>query len=128
MTVAGEVVHADGTLIVGTRQSTTGILSRRSELRSLQGEIKEIERQHARLRGHCHELDSAIVQGEQLTQQMVAGHAQLTEQLGEVRLQAGSSQARLEQCSSQLQELASQRDAAAAESRTAADQSAEVPA
>ncbi len=120
VTIAGEVVHADGTLIVGTRQSTTGILSRRSELRSLQGEIEELERQHARLLAHCHELDSAIVQGEQLTQQMVVGHAQLTEQLGEVRLQVGSSQARLDQCSSQLQELASQHDLSVAESKTAA--------
>ena len=121
VTVSGEVVHADGTLIVGTRQSTTGILSRRSELRSLQGEIVEIGHQHSRLLKHCHKLESAIVKGELLTQQMAAGHTQLTEQLGEARLQAGSTHTRLEQCSSQLKELASQRDTAATESRTAVD-------
>ncbi|MEO2045360.1 MAG: chromosome segregation protein SMC [Pirellulales bacterium] len=121
VTVAGEVVHTDGTLIVGTRQATTGILSRRSELRSLQCEINEIESQHSSLLVKCRGLDSTIVKGEQLTQQMAAEHAQLTEQLGEARLQLSSSQVRLEQCLNQLNELAIQRDTAANASVEALD-------
>ena len=44
VTQAGELLAADGTLYVGPRHSTTGLISRRSELRVLDRQIAEIGR------------------------------------------------------------------------------------
>jgi len=51
VTLAGELVEADGTLVVGPAQAVTGLISRRSELRGLQGQLADLESdvQHARL-------------------------------------------------------------------------------
>jgi chromosome segregation protein len=56
VTTGGELLTADGTLIVGPRQAATGVLSRRSELRACREQVAELEKQlehhaaiHARL-------------------------------------------------------------------------------
>jgi chromosome segregation protein len=43
VTRAGEVVAANGTLLVGPRQFTIGLVSRRSELRALRRELSELQ-------------------------------------------------------------------------------------
>ncbi|HEY1435053.1 MAG TPA: AAA family ATPase, partial [Thermoanaerobaculia bacterium] len=47
VTLAGEVLEADGTLTVGAHQPEAGILSRRSELRDLRAEAEQVARQLA---------------------------------------------------------------------------------
>lgn len=113
VTVAGEVLNADGTLLVGPRQSTTGLLSRRSELRALQDEIQDMQRQHAYHSKHCQELETTIAEEEQTSQQLTTEHANLNKQLGKVQLRASSAQDRLERCQHQLDELDAKRNAAA---------------
>ena len=56
VTSDGELLAADGTLVVGPRQASAGLLSRRSELRACQEQLAELEKQlahqqsvHARL-------------------------------------------------------------------------------
>ncbi len=119
VTVAGEVLQADGTLLVGPRQAATGLLSRRSELRALQDEIEEMNRSHATHHTHCQELETAITRGEQVTQQLASQHAHLTKQLGEARLQTSSAQDRLDPCLRQLEEVSTSRDEAIAQSKSA---------
>lgn len=43
VTLAGEVVDADGTLVVGPRHGSASLISRRSELRALREQLVEIE-------------------------------------------------------------------------------------
>ena len=60
VTVVGEVVSADGTLTVGPRQTASGLLSRRSELRALVEEIEATELRHSQLElGYSH-LEQSI--------------------------------------------------------------------
>jgi chromosome segregation protein len=44
VTLAGELLEADGTLTVGTHHAETGILSRKSELRELRQQVAELDR------------------------------------------------------------------------------------
>src|SRR5690606_10549573 len=45
VTLAAEVVEEDGTVLAGSRRSTAGLISRRSERRALHQQIGELERQ-----------------------------------------------------------------------------------
>ena len=41
VTLAGELLEPDGTLIVGPRNVSTGLISRRSQLRAIQSQLEE---------------------------------------------------------------------------------------
>jgi chromosome segregation protein len=112
ITVAGEVVGPDGTLLIGTHQSTTGLLSRRSELRAIHEEITKLHQQHEQASKQCQDLEASIAAEERTALQLTAEHTHLTEQSNEVRLQTESAQNRRKQCADRLQELANQRDMA----------------
>ncbi len=65
VTLRGELLEPDGTLTVGTHHAETGILSRKSELRELRGEvtaldgrIAEVERDQADLRRRTGAIDA----------------------------------------------------------------------
>ena len=120
VTVAGEVLGADGTLLVGPRQSTTGLLSRRSELRALHDEIRETEQQHAQHLRQCKELEEVIAQAEQTTQQLAGEHAEMNKQLGKVQLRASAAEDRLDQCHRRMAELEQKRDSAREQIQSAA--------
>jgi chromosome segregation protein len=47
VTSDGELLSADGTLVVGPRQASAGLLSRRSEIRACQEQLAELEKQLA---------------------------------------------------------------------------------
>ncbi len=80
VTLAGEYLAPDGTLVVGPRQAATGIISRRSELRSLQGQMQQYESQ-------IQETQAALARG----QQRIAAQEQQLEEL--TREQQQSQQA-----------------------------------
>lgn len=101
VTVVGEVVGADGTLVVGPQQSATGLLSRRSELRALVDETAEMENDIVRHETLCDQLTSAIEAGEQQVEQLTTQNATHNESLGEFRLQKRSVTQRLEQIQQQ---------------------------
>jgi chromosome segregation protein len=69
VTSDGELLTADGTLIVGPRQAAAGVLSRRSELRACHEQAVELEKQlahhaaiHARLERDHSELEANVAQ------------------------------------------------------------------
>ncbi len=99
VTVVGEVVGADGTLIVGPRQSTTGLLSRRSELRALVEEIRDMEKRIKQQDSVCVELESSILVEEQKLSDFSELHQKLSKQLAAAQLQVASLRERLAQAS-----------------------------
>ena len=119
VTLAGEVVRADGTLVVGPRQSATGLLSRRSELRALVEEIREMERTLAQQETIGDDLESSILVDEQQQQELAQRHEAFAEQLSEARLQIASLRERLDQAHQQ-HAAASAELSAAEEQATAA--------
>ena len=52
VTSDGELISADGTIVVGPRQAATGVLSRRSELRACHEQAQELETAASRSRSH----------------------------------------------------------------------------
>ncbi len=101
VTADGEVVAADGTLVVGPRQSATGLLSRRSELRALVDEVDQMQNQIQQRQTACAQLEKEITRNEGNLQQITARHTSLAEQLNESRLHTSSLSHRLEQVTEQ---------------------------
>jgi chromosome segregation protein len=102
VTVVGEVVGADGTLAVGPRQSTTGLLSRRSELRALVDEIREMEHSSEREQEVCDTLKKSIQLEEKQQHTLAERHAADSSRLGEIQLQATKMRERLDQVEKQF--------------------------
>ncbi len=96
-----EQVAADGTLYVGPRHTATGLISRRSELRTLRQQIVDmaegIDRQQAALA----ELEGEIVDQDRQLRTLVAEHETLGEAFGRERLRAATAAERLAQLESQ---------------------------
>ncbi|NOY30637.1 MAG: chromosome segregation protein SMC [Planctomycetes bacterium] len=101
VTVVGEVVKADGTLVVGPRQSSTGLLSRRSELRALVDEIRNMKNRIEQQNGRCVELEGSIAVQEEKQHESGQQHQKITKQLGAVQLQVASLRERLDQANRQ---------------------------
>ena len=101
VTVDGEVVGADGTLIVGPRQSATGLLSRRSELRALVEEVREMEKHIDEQQSICENLESSITTQDERHQQQAEAHAALAKQLSAAQLKVASLCERLDQADQQ---------------------------
>ena len=66
VTSDGELLAADGTLIVGPRQAATGMLSRRSELRACHEQATDLEQQLATQATAYSQLDSERARQEEL--------------------------------------------------------------
>jgi chromosome segregation protein len=101
VTVVGEVIAADGTLVVGPRQANTGLLSRRSELRALVDEIRDMQQRIEQEQAACGSLEQAIAAEDEQQVDLARRHAANSHRLNEVRLQAASLRERLDQTQQQ---------------------------
>ncbi|NOZ41071.1 MAG: chromosome segregation protein SMC [Planctomycetes bacterium] len=94
VTVVGEVVRADGTLTVGPRQATSGLLSRRSELRVLVDEIADLEQRNLQLEARNSQLAEAIETNDAEQQQLNERHQSVAHRFSESKLKTASLQQR----------------------------------
>ncbi len=104
VTVVGELVAADGTLTVGPQQSTTGLLSRRSELRALLDEIRDMQQREEQDKIACERLQRSIAGQEQKVKELAAQHKSLNNKANDARLQTVSLQQSLEQINSHCEQ------------------------
>ena len=123
VTVVGEVVGADGTLTVGPRQTASGLLSRRSELRALVDEIEAMELRHSQLESGHSQLEQTIEANDLEHQQLAERHKTISHLHHESKLKTSSLRQRFDEANRQLQvasdELtAAQTQASQAESET----------
>lgn len=81
VTLAGEMLAADGTLSVGPRHTSTGLISRRSELRALGSQLAELESRIEQAEAALARLQQQIVQDQEQLQQATADHRQAVEAL-----------------------------------------------
>jgi chromosome segregation protein len=102
VTMVGEVLSADGTLTVGPRQSSTGLLSRRSELRALVDEIRDMEQRIGDQRAGCGQMEAALERDEKLLAEMTAQYERSSQTLNETRLRVGSARDRFDRASDEL--------------------------
>jgi chromosome segregation protein len=110
VTSDGELLAADGTLIVGPRQAATGMLSRRSELRACHEQVSELEQQLARHAELLGRLDEERVSQERQVATSVAAYTSAASQLAECRQHTAAGSVRLDRIVEELrrteQELA----------------------
>ena len=101
VTVVGEVVGADGTLAVGPRQSASGLLSRRSELRALVDEIEEMQQRNSQLEARNSQLEESIEAADLKQQQLAERHQHIAHRFNESKLKTTALRQRLEEAKSQ---------------------------
>lgn len=97
VTLAGELLEADGTLVVGPRAAATGLISRRSELRALQQQIVEMEALIAESAAQVAECERQIDEQEAHTQELANQRQQASSVLAEHRLRLRGAEEALAQ-------------------------------
>jgi len=96
VTSDGELLTADGTLIVGPRQVATGMLSRRSELRACHEQVAELEKQLAHHTEIHARLDQDRSEQEANVASSVAAYTAVAGSLAGFRQQIASDRMHLE--------------------------------
>ncbi len=119
VTQACELVAPDGTLVVGPRQSSTGLISRRAELRALRSQIAELAGKIQRGQAEVAALEEQVAGGEQRAGRLEAEHRELSSRLAAQRLEAGAAEERSIQLERQAAGLDAELASAAEEHRTA---------
>jgi len=112
VTLGGELLAEDGSLVVGPRQSLSGLISRRSELRQLQANIAEMDERIAALDRQVEQLHKRVAEQENRTEQLAARCEAVTARLAQQRLELASNQRRLSEVDKQLQTLQAELSAA----------------
>ena len=121
VTLAGELLAADGILTVGPRHAATGLISRRSQLRALNAQLAELETRIAAVAAAVGDMEKKIAQQRQHVETRSLEHRQATDALSEIRLKIAAAEERRSQLDEQravfdaeLQAAIAQHDAIAA--------------
>ena len=101
VSLSGELLAADGTLIVGPIHSTIGLISRRSELRALKLQITESQHNVATAQQAVAQLEAEVNRRDQHVDHLAAAHQQAASELAELRLQLGAAEQKLAQLNDQ---------------------------
>jgi len=128
VTLAGELLTGDGTLVVGPRHATTGLISRRSQLRALKTQLAQWEGKIQETAAAAADLERKIAQQQQQVQARSAEHRQAVEALAECRLRITAAEERRVQLDAQRAVLEAELRAAAAQHDAAAARLVEVAA
>lgn len=108
VTVAGEFMAPDGTLIVGPRHAASGLISRRSELRAIQSQLEQIGDQIDDTRMQVKRLRQHIAATQEQVEHATDGHRQALRALDQ-------HQHKLESAEEKTQQLLAQKDVAQTE-------------
>jgi len=96
VTIAGDLIERDGTLITGARHQATALISRRSELRAIRQQILDVERLISAADGRVNKLGSEIAQCTERMSYAASEHERATKQLAaqEQRVRAADDRTR----------------------------------
>lgn len=97
VTSDGQLLTPDGTLILGPRQLSTGLLLRRSELRACHEQVTKLESQSARQQAIHARLEEESLRQEQEAESVRSKHTRLAAQLAEHRHQTAAARGQLAQ-------------------------------
>ena len=128
VTLAGEMLCPDGTLVVGPRHASTGLISRRSQLRALKAQLVELESKIGQVEQATTGLGQQISEQRQQAQTRSAEHRRACDVLAEHRINIGTAQERRAQLDQQRGVLESELQAATARHDVTSRQLAEARA
>jgi chromosome segregation protein len=118
VTMAGEVLEADGTLVVGPRQSVTGLISRRSQLRELKEMLAELETRVGQVQAGVSASQAELARQQQILQGQTEARRQAADALAECRVQITSAEERRAQFTQQRAALDGEQRAASVQHDT----------
>jgi chromosome segregation protein len=101
VTLAGELLGADGSLVVGKRHAAAGLISRRSELRSLRVQITEWEQKIAEIASVVSALEQQVADHDRVVAEVANTHQLSSEALAEQRLRVSAAEQRRDQLAEQ---------------------------
>jgi chromosome segregation protein len=120
VTRAGEVVGADGTLLVGPRQSSIGLVSRRSELRSLRRELEALQSRREDLERRLAAFEAEVTALEQQQIRQQAAHREAMAEAARHELALQTARDRMAEVERQLSGVQVEQAAAQTEHEAAA--------
>ena len=88
VTLDGEIVEADGTVIVGPKAVVTGLVSRRSELHMLAREIEELKNQIGGGEQELKELKQKVKENESEVNRLLNENTSLTQKLADISVRS----------------------------------------
>ncbi len=112
VTLDGEIVEPDGTVVAGPKSSASGLVSRRSELRALKRQIQKLDEQIADIRESAKALTARESQFEIALQNQINENAELTSRLRDQEAVAKSVRANVARTEKRLAESRAELDAA----------------
>jgi len=112
VTLAGELLQPDGTLIVGPRNLSTGLISQRSQLRALREQLSELKSTIDTAQNAVAKLDQQIAAQQSVVDQQTAEQQQALEALAENRVAVTTAEERRSQLDQQRTSLDSELHAA----------------
>lgn len=95
ITLDGEIVEADGSVVVGPKSTATGLVSRRSELRALKREIDRLETEMNSCREQVAELSGNLKQSEKRLQSQLDENSDIAARLKDQQHEASVAKKQL---------------------------------
>lgn len=102
VTLDGEIVEADGTVVVGPKAVSAGIVSRRSELRALKASLEKLDLEIAEVREQVKAETSSQKSADKAVQKLIGENSELASALSELKAQAANSEKQLKEYRGQL--------------------------
>jgi len=103
VTLDGEIVEADGTVVVGPKAVSAGIVSRRSELRALKSALENLDQEISTVGDQIKTQTESQKLADETVQKLIGENSELASTLSELRAQASSSEKQLKQYRGQLE-------------------------
>ncbi len=128
VTLAGEMLAADGTLVVGPRHGTTGLISRRSQLEALKTQLSELETNIELLEQTSEQLQRQIATQQEQVRTRLAEHRAEADALAEHRAAVTAAEQRRVELDRQRTVMQSELRSAEVQHETASRQLAETRA
>jgi chromosome segregation protein len=126
VTLAGELLEPDGTLIVGPRSASSGLISRRSQLRALQSQLAELQASINAAEQSLLKLDEQIAAQQRQSEIQAARHQETLDALADNRVAITAAEERRSQLDQQRGALDTEQSAAAEQHAAAAHSLAEA--
>ncbi len=110
VTLDGEIVEADGTVVVGPKAASAGIVSRRSELRALKSSLEKLDTEIAEVREQVKSETSSQKSADKAIQKLIGENSELASSLSELKAQTSNSEKQLKHYRSELKKTEAEYD------------------
>ncbi len=110
ITLDGEIVEADGSLICGSKIRSTGIVSRRSELRELHQNLRRLEQEIETISQELRRLSDSVKRQQASIEMILTEHSEVSEKLNQSRTRASILDGEIAQFRNQHQTVSNELD------------------